>query len=81
MMREVPARLPARRLIALLCLAVLLFTALAPPAAGLPFALLAPVWLFFGLTLALILRREHGSIARPLCPALPATGTRAPPTC
>jgi hypothetical protein len=77
----VPTRLPARSLIALLCLAALLFTALAPPAAGLPFALLVPVWLFFGVTLALIMRRDASSIARPLCPALRATGTRAPPTC
>jgi len=69
----------SRRLIALVCLAVVLLAALAPGASGLPVALLAPFWLFFGLILSVPERRE-GEACDPLAfPALSVVPSRAPP--
>jgi hypothetical protein len=69
----------ARRAVALLCLAVLLYAALTPGAPGLLCAVLVPLWLFTALLAVVSIRRETtDSDPRPL-PFSPVLAPRAPP--
>lgn len=69
----------ARRSIALVCLAAFLLAALVPVASGLPFAILAPLWLFFAAVVCLSLVRpadDRNLLPVPFFSILPS---RAPP--
>ena len=69
----------ARKCIALLCLAVFLLGALVPAAPGLPFAILAPLWLFFAAVVCVSLfRPPEDRIALPV-PFFSILPSRAPP--
>jgi hypothetical protein len=69
----------ARRLVALLCLAVVLYAALTPGASGLFFAVLVPVWFFVAAIVVLSMRRETTDRAPGPLPFLPVLASRAPP--
>lgn len=69
----------ARKSIALLCLAVLLLGALVPFASGLPFAILAPLWLFFAAAICVSLVRPAEDRIAPPVPFLSILPSRAPP--
>jgi hypothetical protein len=68
-----------RRWLVFVCLGILLWMMLAPGAAGLPFAPLAPLWICFGLILCV----AHGLPDETCAPqpvlAFPRFITRAPP--
>jgi len=69
----------ARRSIALVCLAVCLLAALVPTASGLPFDVLAPLWLFFAAVVCLALvspADDRNPLPVPFFSILPS---RAPP--
>lgn len=69
----------ARKSIALLCLAVFLLGALVPASSGLPFAILAPLWLFFAAVVCVsLVRPAEDRIALPV-PFLSILPSRAPP--
>jgi len=65
------ASCPSRRIVALLCLAALLFLSLAPAGQGLPVAVLVPFWIVLTVLLPVAIRRED--VAEPVCaaPCLP----------
>ncbi len=69
----------ARKSIALVCLAVFLLAALVPFASGLPFAIFAPLWLFFAAVVCVALFRpadDRNPLPVPFFSILPS---RAPP--
>jgi len=69
----------ARRSIALVCLVAFLLAALVPVASGLPFAYLAPLWLFFAAVVCVALVRpadDRNLLPVPFFSILPS---RAPP--
>jgi hypothetical protein len=69
----------ARKSIALVCLAVLLLAALVPVPSGLPFAILAPLWLFFAAVVCVSVVRpvdDRDPLPVPFFSILPS---RAPP--
>ncbi|HET9319675.1 MAG TPA: hypothetical protein VFO27_07860 [Bryobacteraceae bacterium] len=69
----------ARKSIALVCLAAFLLAALVPVASGLPFAILAPLWLFLAAVVCVSLVRpadDGNSLPVPVFSILPS---RAPP--
>ncbi len=68
-----------RRILALLCLLALLFAALMPGAPGLPVAVLAPLFFFLALLVALTRTPYAFARALPSCPVISPLGSRAPP--
>jgi hypothetical protein len=69
----------ARKSIALVCLAAFLLAALVPVASGLPFAIFAPLWLFFAAVVCVALVRpadDRNPLPVPFFSILPS---RAPP--
>jgi len=69
----------ARKSIALVCLAAFLLAALVPASSGLPFAILAPLWLFFAAVVCVALVRpadDRNALPVPFFSILPS---RAPP--
>ena len=68
----------ARKSIALVCLAAFLLAALVPVASGLPFAIFAPLWLFFAavVCVALAPADDRNPLPVPFFSILPS---RAPP--
>jgi hypothetical protein len=71
--------IPARRLVALLCLAVVLCAALLPGASGLFCAVLVPLLLFVAAVIVFSKRREIADSAPQHFPFLSALAPRAPP--
>lgn len=69
----------ARRLVALLCLAVVLYAALTPGASGLCLAIFVPVWFFAAAIVTFSIRREATDRAPGPLPFLPVLASRAPP--
>ncbi len=68
-----------RRSIALFCLAVLLLAVLIPGASGLPFATLAPLWLFVAAVAILSIHCTALDSGAPSTPFLAVVSNRAPP--
>ena len=73
-----PAVSHARKLIAILCLAVLLVTAMTPGAHSLP-ALLAPFWLFLEILAVVRVGGRGEDPALPLSSPVAVPASRAPP--
>ena len=76
---QVRTLLQARRLSALLCLAVLLLATLTSVSLGLPFAILVPVWLFLAFVVCVsgVGPAEDADVLR--IPFLSIVPSRAPP--
>ncbi len=72
-------RSPLQKLIALLCLAALLAAALAAPGAVVFFAILAPLWLYFGTLTPQRIEFAAVSYALPGRPFLTVLASRPPP--
>jgi hypothetical protein len=70
----------ARRWIAILCLATILFVALAPSATGLLLATLLPLWLLFAAVVALSLLLVAPPCRAKRSPFLLLVTPRPPPT-
>jgi hypothetical protein len=66
-------------LAALLCLAAVLYAALAPGAPGLLWAVLVPVWFFFAAMVAFAICREARSTDPRPSAVLSLVASRAPP--
>ena len=73
------ALIHARRSIALVCLVVLVLAALIPASSGLPFAILAPLWLFFAAVVCVSPVRPTEDRAALPVPFLSSLPSRAPP--
>jgi len=69
----------ARKSIALVCLAVLLLAALVPVASGLPFAIFAPLWLFFAAVVCVALVRPADDRNALPVPFFSVLSSSAPP--
>jgi hypothetical protein len=67
------------RLIVLLCLAVLLFTALHPDTSPDLLTALVPEWFLFAILLAAVIHRRAEDPTVPLTPSLLVLLSRAPP--
>jgi hypothetical protein len=76
--RIVGAMADARRLIALLCIAVVLLSAVVP-SSGLPWAILVPLWFLAALVAAVSMRREIDAGEPQPCGLLSTAASRAPP--
>ena len=69
----------ARRLVAFLCLAVLLVAALTPATSGPLCAILVPLWLFFAAIVIVSICLAGEDYSAPLIPLLSLAAPRAPP--
>jgi hypothetical protein len=69
----------ARRLVALLCLALVLAATLTPGAPGLFSAVLVPLWFFVAAVVVFSMRRDIADSAPGLIRFLPVLASRAPP--
>jgi hypothetical protein len=71
--------LTARRLTALFCLALLLLATIIPAGYGLPYAILAPLWLFLAAVVLIAIHRGD-ELCHPPCFFVRRTlSSRAPP--
>lgn len=69
----------ARRLIAFLCIAAIVFAAFAPPGAATLPAILPPLWLCLFVVVGLLIRDEADEFQRPSRPFLLVLASRPPP--
>jgi hypothetical protein len=69
-----------RQLVALLCLTVILFTALAADSHGLPAAWLAPFWLFLAILFCFSVAHREQTRAPRAFPSYTVVPSRAPPS-
>ena len=69
----------ARRLVALLCLALVIAAALTPGAPGLFSAVLAPLWFFVAAVVVFSIRNDIADSAPGPLRFLPVLASRAPP--